>query len=61
MKCSDCKWYKAFGAESSDQCLHPNAESSFGGIRSEIVRVQRTCEVMLVHRCEDHKLFEAVV
>jgi len=59
--CAACKWYKPFGTESSDQCLHEKAEARFGGIRSEVVETHRTCEVMLAARCEDHKLFEAAI
>lgn len=58
MQCSACKWYKAFGTESSDQCLHEQSQDKIGGIRSEFVVTHRTCQVMLACRCEDHKLFE---
>ncbi len=61
MKCSACKWYKPFGNESSDQCLHEKCESRIGGIRSEFVITHLSCEAALLHRCEDHKLFEALV
>lgn len=58
MMCSACKWYKAFGTESSDQCLHEKAEKRIGGIRSEFSVTHLNCESMLLNRCYDHKLFE---
>lgn len=61
MKCSDCKWYKPFGAESTDQCLHENSVDKIGGIRHDFISVYRTCEAMLAGRCKDHKLFEAAI
>ena len=60
-RCMDFKWYKPFGAESTDQCLHELAESRIGGIRTEFTVTHRTCEVMLAARCENHKLFEAAI
>ena len=61
--CSACKWYKAFGTESTDQCLHEKAEYHIGGIRSERGLAHYTCEVMLKNGClcADHKLFEAAI
>lgn len=61
MKCSSCKWYKPFGAESTDQCLHEKAESHFGGVRTESVVIHRSCNVMLKTWCEDHKLYEVAI
>lgn len=61
--CSACKWYKPFGAESTDQCVHFLAEYDIGGIRTEFEVAHYTCEVMLKNGClcEDHKLFEAAL
>ena len=61
MMCSNCKWYKAYGTESSDQCLHKEAESRIGGIRTESFITHYLCETMLLNKCWDHKLFEAAV
>ena len=61
MKCSDCLYYKEGPNEAMDTCTHKQAETTIGGIRTDTVTSYKLCSSMMIHSCENHKLFEGLL